>query len=233
MRMTSHIASVARGSVGGITYTANQYYQIITKARTAPVQPNTTNQSRVKGAFSQASTDWLTQIQSVRDNWATYAASLVYEGPLGQYSVSGRSVFMSNIGLYNYLISRGVTFQSGSLLAPTETGFLGIGDVQFDAPTAVGIGFNVSIDNPNTEDVLAVMEISRPFDLTRNTFKGPFLSSSLVTLAINTLDTADVDFTGLTLGKVYFLRLRLIVDDGAKRISHVSYYRVEAQQTIS
>ena len=231
-RMTSHIASVIRGSVGGLTYSANQYHQIICKARTAPVQPNTSSQSRIKGAFTQASTDWLTQIPAVRDAWADYAESLVYSGPLGDYSVSNRSVFMSNIGFMLYLQSRGVTFTSAQKTAPVETGFLGIGAVTISAPAVVGIGFNVDIDNPNSEDVKAIMNISRPFEVTRERFKGPFDTDSLESLDIETLSNSDVDFDGLVLGKVYFLRLRLIVDDGPKRISTEQIYRCVSQQTV-
>lgn len=232
MRMLSHIASVARGSVGGLTYSANQFYQIICKTRTAPVQPNTQPQTRVKGAFTQASTDWLIQIPVVRDAWRDYAESLVYTGPLGDYSVSNRSVFMSNIGWMHYLASRGITLASSQKTAPTETGFLGIGAVTLGAPAAPGIGFNIDIDNPNTEDVQAIFYISRPFDVTRERFKGPFDSDTLTALPIETLSTANVDVGPLVNGKRYFIRLRLIVDDGPKRISTEQFYDVIASETV-
>lgn len=231
-RMTSHIASVIRGSVGGLTYSANQYYQIIGKARTAPVQPNTQAQSRVKGAFTQASVDWLVQIPAVRAAWADYAESLVYTGPLGDYSVSNRSVFMSNIGWMHYLAARGITLTTSQKTAPVETGFLGIGAVTFSAPSVVGIGFNIDIANPNTEDVKAILYISRPFDVTRERFKGPFNTDSLTALDIETLSSSDTDFLSLVNGKRYFIRLRLIVDDGPKRISTEQFFNVIASETV-
>jgi len=232
-RMTSHIASVIRGSVGGLTYSANQFYQIICKTRSAPVQPNTTAQSRVKAAFTQSSTDWLVQIQAVRDAWNAYAEGLVYSGPLGEYAVSGRSVFMSNIGFLNYLLSRGILFSSAQKTAPVEPGFLGIGAVTIGVPSVAGIGFNVDIDNPNVEDVKAVMYRSHSFNPTRERFKGPFLTNSLETMDIETLSSENVDFLNLELGKIYFLRLRLIVDDGPKRISIEQFYRCLAQETAA
>lgn len=227
-RMTSHIASVIRGSVGGLTYSANQFYQIIAKTRSAPVQPNTQAQSRVKAAFTQASTDWLTQIQSVRDAWAAYASGLVYSGPLGEYSVSGRSVFMSNIGFMNYLLARGISFTSAQKTAPVESGFLGVGAVTIGAPSVPGTGFSFQVANPNSEDIKAVMVRSVAFDPTRERYKGPFLTSSLATMNVDTLDVESIDFLNLTLGKFYFVRLRLIVDDGPKRISLEQFYRCEA-----
>lgn len=228
MRMLSQVATVMRGSVGGVTYTANQFKAIIQRARVAPVQPNTQAQSRIKAAFSTAAALWPQQIQAVRDAWDDYASSLTYEGPLGTYTLPGRQVFMSNIGWMKYLLNRGVSFTTQELTAPTNQGFLGIGDVTFTPPSSGETGFTVTIQNPNFEDIIAVTYRSVAFGKARNRYKGPFETQTLTATPVEAASSANFSYTGLELGSIYFISLRFIVDDGAKRISHIAYYRQEA-----
>jgi len=227
-RMLSQVGTVIRGSVGGVTYFANQFHAILMRARVSPVNPQTMLQSRVRAAFTTAALLWFQQIQQVRDEWNFYAQSLTYQGPTGPYTMPGRQVFVGNIGLMKYLQSRGHVFTSSEVTAPDYLGFLGIGDVVLEAPAAPAVGIKVSITNPNLEDVKAVLEISRGFPATRNNYQGPFLGSSLQTVIIAAAATGSVTFPLLTLGSYYFVHIRLIVDDGPKRISPDFIYRSPA-----
>jgi hypothetical protein len=107
MRMLSQLATVARGSVGGVTFTANQHHAIVCRARVSPVNPMTQRQSQMRAAFGDAQS--LYEALSAADKlaWQDYADTLTFEGPLGNYSVTGRSVCLGNLATALYLDDRG------------------------------------------------------------------------------------------------------------------------------
>lgn len=228
-RVLSQVATLIRGSVGGITYFANQYHPILMRARVAPVQPDTQNQTRIRSAMTYASQQWLYLTPPDRQAWDDYAATLVYQGPAGSYTITGRQCFVGNIGWMRYLLSRGLAFSSSQMNAPTVPGFLGVSSCESSAPTAPEVGVNWTIRSDNIEDCIAVMERSIPFNLTRNNYKGPYESTSLKSVLLTIGVPNTLEFTGLVAGMRYFFTLRLIVDDAEKRISSLFRYSAQAQ----
>jgi hypothetical protein len=219
MRALSHIFSIMRGSVNGITYTANQFHQIIARAKTAPVDPSTTFQGMVRQAFSGAAVFWEGIAQASRDGWEDYASTLTYSNPLGNTEMPGRQVFMGNIGWMLYLLARGIVFTSQEKTPPLIPGFLSLDPVSTGILGAPGTGFSVNVGNPNSSDILVTARRSRPFTATRNTFKGPFNSNSLDTVVVVGESTGTIDFVGGVDGQVFFVEVRAIVDDGPKQVS--------------
>ena len=214
MRMLSHIASKMRGSVGGLTYLSNSYHQIVCRIRTTPTNPMTGNQTTARSAFAGAQTSWRLATQVIRDGWDAYAASCHYSGPLGSYTVPGRQMFTSVFQLIHYIIARGLAAAAPvwTTASPVTGGFLNISDIVAVAPTGPGTGIAISVSNLEAFAALAFIQISRPFEATRMSYKGPWdttLTGTMAKLCPATVST-KIEILTLTVAKVYFVRIRMI-----------------------
>lgn len=219
MRFLSQVYTKARGSVGGITYTANQHHSLIARARTTPTDPGSQAQGVMRQAFSGAAVDWKALTDAQRQSWEDYAATLTYPNPMGPISMPGRQVMMGNIAWMRYLLARGESFTTSQKTAPVIPGFLSMDPLSIGDAGASSTGFTVNIGNPNAEDMLATIQLSRLFDGSRNTFHGKFLPASLDTVVVTSLSTGNIAVVIGTDDDVYFVKVRCIVDDGPKRIS--------------
>jgi len=232
MRFLSQSMVIARGSVGGMTYTANQFHQLIARARTSPVNPNTTRQAQVRTAFDQASVQWRSCTDAAKLGWHNYADSCIYSGPLGNYTIPGRQMFIANNGVRLYLGVRGETITFTSYDAPTVPGFLGLNVGAVSAPDAVGTGFKIVIGNPSDENALIYAFISRAFNPTRFRYKGPFLSESLIGTPLAAETNGDIEVIGLTAGLVYFVVIKSISAQSPCRLSTQQIVRCVALTTV-
>ena len=212
-------ADVIRGSIGGNTFLANQFHQIVIRQRTSPVNPSSSNQGLVRQAFSGAAVDWKALTPAQRTDWDNYADTLTFPNPLGPIQIPGRQVFMGNIGWFRYLVARGVSFASPSKLAPVSAGFLSLDPLLVLEPEPGNTGFRISVGNVSTSDIQVAFQVSTRFDLSRNLFKGPFRSNSLITLALEGETVGVQEFYFGSDDDVYFVRIRAIVDDGPKKLS--------------
>lgn len=213
----SHLMSIIRGSVGGITYTANQFAQIVLRQRTAPVQPGTPLQTLVKTAFSAASQAWRDMTQLQRDSWDVYAHTCIYTGPTGTYTIPGRSIFMSGYALATYLNSGGYAINVPVLTPPLQTGFAVLGDIKTLDPAVPGVGFDLSIVNPNPSELSCLLSLSLGFDQSRNFYKGPWDDTMTAGVSIPASSSVLVPYTGLEDGLKYFLRLKGVITNGPHR----------------
>lgn len=230
-RMRGIHASEIRGSIGGNTFFPNQFHQIVIRQRTSPVNPNTNFQAQIRGSFSDASVEWALLTDAQRTRWNNYAATLVYPGPLGDYSLPGRQVFLSNYGTARYLDDRDLDLGTVVSDGPVIPGFLGLSNLTVTPLAAAGTGFSVNFQNPNSEDVCVYAFRSRAFPITRNTYQGSFLSASLDSSNVLTTGSGIIDFEDLAAGAVYFVKVRAIVDDGPLRISSKYVIRAVASTT--
>lgn len=219
MRMLSNIASIARGSVGGSTFSANQFHQIIVRAKTAPVQPCTLWQSKVRSAFTAANAAWHAMTAAQQLAWIEYSESLTFSGPLGNYSVPGRQVFLSNYGFSLYLTDRAADGASAILTAPTNDGFLSIQDLNVGPLVASGDGYAVTGKNINPEGITVVVLNSRAFDISRQRYKGPFKSATIFSEDVDTDANFSIDIPNLTVDKRYFCSVRAVSNTIGNRLS--------------
>jgi hypothetical protein len=231
MKMLSPIASIARGSVGGITFTANQFAQIVCRARTAPVQPGTVPQTKIKSAFTAAQVAWRNLAAAKREGWEDYSDTLSFSGPLGTYKVPGRQVFISNYSLALYAYDRGILDTAPVDTPPTDPGFLSIDNLNIDAPAGSGTGYQVVGNNNNAEDIGIVILNSIPFDDSRLRFKGPFKSDTLFGGITAAAAPVSEDVLGLVADKVYFCSVRAVSNDAPVRISPMYFLRKVAETT--
>lgn len=221
MRFLSQVYVIARGSVGGVTYTANQYHQLIARARTSPVNPGTSLQTAIRSAFSVAETLWKALTDRDRTDWDLYAALTPRQNPLGPITLTGRTFMRGIISLREYISSElGIVFVSSNL-APDTPGMLNIGNVTPVPPagpavTGVGISW---LNAPANPDIVVMAQLSPAFEATRLSYKGPW--DTAVNQAVETPAGASgiASFIDLVEDKAYFMRIRAIAQDGPHTIT--------------
>lgn len=233
MKFLSQVYTVARGSVGGITYTANQFQALIARARVSPVNPNTVRQTMIRSAFSGAEQLWQNLTDTVRQGWEDYADTLIFSGPTGTYTVPGRQVFVGNIATALYL---NAVLGVPALIvtnAPTIPGFLDLENVQTSAPLGPAVtGIGLTADQNGAEDVVIYAARSFAFNPSRNRFKGPMLSHTLDSVTIAAPGTGILDFVGLTVDAIYFTNPRGLTAQAPFRQSAPFFLRHVAETVI-
>lgn len=230
-KILSQIMVAGSGSIGGITIFTPRGPGIGLRARALPVNPMDMNQAYIRGAFSDASVSWRALSDEDRQAWLDYASGLVRSGLMGDYTPTGREVFMGNYTISRWLENMKVTITPATD-PPLLPGDLGVTNFNLSAPTAVGIGLSIQYYNPNPEDCIMYAELSRPFDASRRRFKGPFLPHTLVDDVAVSETSSAVDVLGLQLGAVYFVRFRLISENAPFRISSEHILRGIAEETV-
>ena len=231
-RALSQIVTVIRGSVGGITFTANQWHQILLRARTAPVQPQTNAQGYIKTGFAEASDLWKNLTPVIRAQWTDYALSVTYTGPLGDYTLPGRQIFMAAVSLFGFLRNAGLISAAITTDPPIIPGRATITNINADVLGAPGTGFQVNVSNPSAEDIFVLMELSPPFNQTRLRYKGPFNFNSAIIVHLPASTSSFHAFTGLIEDLAYFVRLRGVVTAGPARLTLETFLRAVATVTV-
>lgn len=219
-RALSHVHSIIRGSVGGLTYTANQFYQIIMKNRTAPVQPNTTPQQLARNAITSAQGTWNGLTSIVRQSWQNYSINLNWPDPLGTHKVPGRQVFIAGRSMQDYILAAGLAVPSFVTSAPPSFfGFYLPTTIQIVAPVGLGTGIGVSVGAEASTDGTFLIELSGPWTDTRQRYKGPWQNQYTTAVVVPKATTVVVDFLGFQVDDVIFVRVKAVADDAPPRVS--------------
>ena len=230
-KFLSQVYTTIRGSVGGVTYTANQHAALVARARVSPVNPDSSAQNRIRMAFATASVAWDSLADSVREAWASYAATLTVPAIGGTRNPSGRETFMGTISLAWYLRSIGILGANPTYAAPTTAGFLTITNLQTAAPSTPGTGFSMNFYNGNGESVLGISARSFKQSPGRNFYRGPWLTNTLQDVEVADTSSGVLDFLTLDDAGVYFANLRLISLTAPFRISTMAFMREIASVT--
>lgn len=228
-KVLSHLHSIMRGSVAGVTYTANQFAQIVMRQKTVPVNPGTEGQSMIRSAFASSAEIWKSMTQAFRDSWDDYAQTLTFQGPLGSYKVPGRQIAMSNIALAIFMEEQAIGSVASGDQPPVLAGFLDIGPVVVAQPvTASSTGIGYSVTNNSGEAITVFAQRSIGFDPSRGRYKGPWLfqHNSGVDIALETSGIGE--FIGLETGAAYFMRIIAISQAQPLRISAEYFLRMIA-----
>lgn len=229
MRFLSQVYTIARGSVGGVTYSANQYYQLIARARTSPVNPQTGFQTAIRSAFAQGSGFWKQLTEAQRLAWDAYAQTLEFQGPLGPYQVGGRDVFIAMSSIVGYVNMRVPGTLTVSTLPPTIGGFLDVGDIHAVASSAGTTGYGISISNFTGEEVVVYAVRSIGYNQSRVAPPSRFDSNTFQLITVAAATSGIIEFTGLEEDSAYFTKLRAITSAGAYRYSSESVLRAIAE----
>lgn len=219
-RFLSQLVTVIRGSIGGITFTASPPHALVARARVAPVQPNTTDQAIIRSCFTGAIGRWAALTQPDRDVWKVYADTVQYSGPLGPYTLTGRQIMIAGVSLALWYLNKGVGVTAVDAAPPIGVGAIQLENLAVDAPGAVGTGFNISGTVASTGSICVGIEASRPFNPTRQRFKGPFNPATLAGALVAGPGSFSVDLLGLVADLRYFIRVRAVEDVDGHRISN-------------
>lgn len=229
-RLLSPIASILRGSIAGLTFTANQFHQIVVRARTAPVQPNTTPQTDIRTAFTEAENVWETLSEETQRLWGNYAGFTPYTGPLGNYLITGRLMFHAVFGLLFYLNNTLAAGLSAITDPPPFPGFSQMPSFTAINPgvpnTGVSLQATISIGG---DDLTIFAQRSIVFSPTRKRFKGPWDSATNQVVDFAAGVPTTIDFFNLEDGDIIFIHLRGIRTDDPHRIAQDIIIRGVAQ----
>lgn len=232
-KFLSTVYSIIRGSVGGLTYTANQHSALVVRARVHPVNPDSSAQNRIRMAMATASQQWEGLTDIVRASWSDYAGTLTVPAIGGTRNPSGRETFIANLSLAWYLKSIGLIDVNPASTAPTTPGFLVISNLQTAAPSVVGIGFSMNFFNPNGETVLGFASRSFHQSNGRNFYRGPWVTGTNQVVEMTDAQSGVVDFLSLDENGVYFAKLRFISKAAPFRISAMAFQRAIAEETAA
>jgi len=224
----SALVTVIRGSIGGVTFSSNQFAAIIARAKTSPVNPKTVAQALIRSGLSAGSQEWDNLDDAERQAWEDYAATLTFTGPLGSYTVPGRQVMAGNVAAFlrgNALLA---VPEAPIYTAPTIPGFANFSDVKPNSPTAT-TGIAVNIGNPMNEDAYALVQRSVAFNPSRTRFKGPFLSSTSAFVLCADQTNTIFQYDDLAEGYVYFVRVRGITFTSGHRMTSEYIVRCVAE----
>jgi hypothetical protein len=220
MKCLSQIVTIARGSIGGLTFTANQHHQLIVRAKTSPVNPATNWQTKVRSQFSQGLNRWNTLEEDERQLWNAYAQTCQYNGPLGTYTVPGRLLFIATYTLVTYCNLFRVTPSTWADDPPSIPGWLSLNNLSSGAGTPTETGVHYDYTNNNGEDIVVLGQISQAFNASRTSFKGPWLTPDNLLDEVADSAAGSVEWQGLSAGQRYFSRFRCMSDQEPYRISN-------------
>jgi len=234
-RMLSLLASGIRGSIGGLTFFSGPYHQIQVRQRTAPVQPNTTYQAYIKNHFGSAVALWESLDQDDRDAWAQYAQTVTFQGPLGSYSPTGRSLAIGMYSAARYVaqVSTGTIPMTIDMEPPVLSGQIAISGITVGPPTAPGIGNSITVGNiGNGEQIWCYANKSFVQSDSRNFFKGPFRADTFQSEFVAEDASDAFEFSSGAVGHVYFVRIRALSSASPFRMSPLSIVRCIAEETV-
>ena len=151
-----------RGSVNGMTYSANQFAPIICRARTYPSHFGSNDQNLAMAAFGTATSKWATLDPVVRDAFI-------------QAKVQ-RNKYIGNVAWLEYATSKGMLNVPYDSVTPPLEGevpiFSALMQVYSGLPDTYGV--NILVTNQQVRKLFCVVQLSVPFEPTRYAFRGPW-----------------------------------------------------------
>lgn len=229
-KLRSPVWSTIRGSIAGTTYMTGTTAQIVARQRTNPVQPNTPQQSEIRSIVATLNVAWkdvLTEVQ--RSNWNLYASTCVFQGPVSQYTIPGRLIFIAGLSLVKLINLRGYLVIPETLTAPTEPGFYNPGGIEVDQGHPAGTGFRIIVNNFGSHTIAVFYNVSPAQSPGRYFYKGPWDKGLTNAFSAPFGASTNHTITGLIANKAYFVRVKSVVSDGPHAISTSYYFRVIAK----
>ena len=114
---TSALVDQVTGSVGAVTFSKNRYGPV-TRARIAPVNPNTPRQAAVRATFGTASKGWASLSATQQAAWNAFAAAHPMSDRLGE------SRILSGNALYTQVTANRALVGLAAVTTPPATGGL-------------------------------------------------------------------------------------------------------------
>lgn len=173
----SQLATSVSGSVGGTTYAHNKSGMYM-RARSIPVQPNSTAQVEVRSALTALVTAWKETLTSAqRSAWDLYAQNVPVTNPLGDsINNSGQNWYIgantprlqanSKLSAALARVDDGPTiFDRGTFTTPVPT---------WTETSGLSLVFTNADAWANEDGAVMLLYQGAPQDSSRNFFKGPW-----------------------------------------------------------
>jgi len=211
------------GSIAGNTFARNRYGNYV-RARTKPVNPNTTEQAKMRSSISFCTAYWHNTLTAdQRTAWDNYASAVAMKNKLGE------SVFLS--GFNHFVRSNAEAKRQALTLYADGPSTLALPEkdptlaAALDSPTQkISVIFDDTLPWCDEDGSYMYVYMGRPQLLTRNYFGGPWKYAGKITGSSvappSSGDLLDAPFT-LTNGQKVFLYARIVRADG--RITEQMY----------
>lgn len=209
-RILSQIATVIRGSIGGITFSADRSNAITARARTGPKRIMTNLQVLTRTIMTACISLWNGLTDSERSQWNSYALSVTFTGPFGDYHITGLQMFIRCVSpvLYmNIQLGAGLT-ETFTWSGPVMAGEPNVGPISASSLVSVGTGIAFTVQNNNAVDAEILYKVSPPYTKARN--KCPRVWDNSLTgnfTATSGLGTLN-EVLNLVEGAIYFVSIR-------------------------
>lgn len=163
----------ARGSIGGQVHSRNRFGNYI-RARTTPVNPQSSRQNAIRNAIQSLAQSWSTTLtQAERDAWEVYAAAITRQNKLGAQ--------IKLTGFNHYIRSNSIRLQGGDPIVeagPTTLTLPG-SDPLFEcevdeANQEISITFDPALAWNIIDDGFMFVSMSIPKAAGTNFIGGPF-----------------------------------------------------------
>ena len=222
-KIQSPVWNSARGSVAGCTYLTTPSGQIIARARTKPVNPQTTKQSYIRGSLSKAVIDWEALPLPTRDDWNLWALT---QGS----TFHGREMFIAALTLGRYMNKLGGVTTVIRTEVPQFNGTPYTPFSVIDYTGEVGTtGLSLRFDAiPVLTNIL--VQVSPPMNHARRRYTGPWNTNNNFVAALSKTVATTVNISGLVLDAHYFVRIQFIttdVEEGLKGTVAGTHYIVD------
>ena len=162
-----------RGSIAGNTFARNRAGAYV-RARTKPINPNTSRQQAVRNILQQLVNDWSQTLTSAnRTAWNQYAAAVPMTNKLGEEQLlTGFNMFIrSNVALLQASLPQ-VDAGPTTLLLPAGDGTFAV--TASEATQLLSVTFDDTDDWCDTDGSGLIVKCGLPQNASRNFFDGPF-----------------------------------------------------------
>ncbi|MGH9817724.1 MAG: hypothetical protein ACRD6I_16745 [Candidatus Acidiferrales bacterium] len=227
---SEHITA-ASGSVGGVTYSHSRS-GMYRRARSIPVNPNTTLQTQVRAALTAAVTRWTEVLTAAqRTSWDTYGANVPITNALGApFNISGQNWYIAANTPRLQSIAKLASAIAVVDPAPTmfdRGDFTTPGTPVYSVALGLALPFSTLIDAWSNEDGAAMLIFQgRPRNPSRQFFAGPYRligaiegDSSMPPASPKVISSANISLLGYPLVEGQLIRTAVAVTRADGRIS--------------
>jgi len=205
-----------RGSMAGNTFSRNRFGAYV-RARTKPVNPNTSRQQAVRNRMQALTTAWNQSLSDAqRTAWAQYAAAIPWLNALGEEQyLTGFNMFVrSNAAILQAGLTQVNAGPTTLSLPETDPTFAVVGDTAADE---VDITFDNTMDWANEDGGAMIISVGQPVNQTRNFFAGPYRYAGVIEGDSVTPPTTGASISSpfsLDADNRIFVRARIVRADG-------------------
>jgi len=202
------------------------------RARAIPINPNSDAQKMVRMCFANMTTEWEMLSDAYRQGWDEYSITVLREDTM-PYNATGRATFIGNCGFVAYFNKlRPLQPMLTAFTPPVIAGIPTITVISISGPTAVGIGFKITLKNLDaTEPLTCCAWRSMAQSIARNFWQGPYVHGSMTDVTIEPVMTGEIEFTGLMKDAIYFVKIRGVTGI-PHRLTTIYYLRAQAIENI-